>query len=127
VAKQAAQRAWDQAIKIATAEEIIAGAHRNPLNGRTRTRNIPNTRQPGDGGCWMDEPVEREMNYAEMADTCAERSSATGGRETRSSRARLFRSNVGESIGEGAQHMSENDKDIRTSKPGPTPAFDRDA
>jgi hypothetical protein len=40
-----------------------------PLNGRTRTRNIPNTRQPGDGGCWMDEPVEREMNYAEMADT----------------------------------------------------------
>jgi hypothetical protein len=70
VAKQAAQRAWDQAIKIATAEEIIAGAHRYAAERADQDQKY--TKHPTtwlNGGCWMDEPVEREMNYAEMADT----------------------------------------------------------
>lgn len=74
VAKLAAKKAWDRAIKNGSSPDIIiAGAHRYARERRQAEDRY--TKHPAtwlNGGCWMDDPGANgdghEQSYAEIAD-----------------------------------------------------------
>ena len=72
VSKLAALKAWDKALKEASADQIITGARR--YAAERQDENPKYTKNPAtwlSGGCWLDEPganCPHEKTYAELAE-----------------------------------------------------------
>jgi hypothetical protein len=84
IAKLAAKKAWNKALKHSPESHILDGARRYAIERRTEDSQF--TKHPStwlNGGCWMDDPgangSQREKNSAELADELRHGTGCSGG------------------------------------------------